>query len=98
LATEVGGPRHFAGSPDLDFDRDAVALVGAGAMDALAQLATFERLTAAGNVSHQFLNFVLAMGVAGGQPAAEARAVYSRFATSPFFEWPVGAPSGPVAP
>lgn len=87
LATEVGGPRHFAGSPDLDFDRDAVQMVGSGARDQLQRLATFDRLKQAGNVSHQFLNFVVAMGVAAGRPADVAEARFSRFATSPFFEW-----------
>jgi hypothetical protein len=87
LATEVGGPRHFQGSPDLDFDAEAVAMVRDGRLGELTKLAGFERLRAAGNVSHQFLNFVAAMGVVGGRPASRAIAVYSRFATSPFFEW-----------
>lgn len=87
LATEVGGPRHFQGSPDLDFDAEAVAMVRDGKLSELDRLASFERLRAAGNVSHQFLNFVAAMGVVDGRPATHATAVYSRFATSPFFEW-----------
>jgi aromatic ring-opening dioxygenase catalytic subunit (LigB family) len=87
LATEVGGPQHFQGSPDLDFDAEAVELVRSGSLGALAKLATFERLREAGNVSHQFLNFVAAMGVVDGNPATHAEARYSRFATSPFFEW-----------
>jgi protocatechuate 4,5-dioxygenase, beta chain len=87
LATEVGGPRHFQGSPDLEFDADAVAMVRDGRLGELAKLAGFERLREAGNVSHQFLNFVAAMGVVGGRPATHAKAMYSRFATSPFFEW-----------
>jgi protocatechuate 4,5-dioxygenase beta chain len=92
LATEVGGPRHFRGSPDPEFDTEAVALVAAGVRDGAIKngamkLASFERLTAAGNVSHQFLNFVAAMGVAGGRPASRAAGLRSRFATSPFFEW-----------
>ena len=87
LATEVGGPRHFRGSPDPAFDDAAVELVGAGVRDQVLKLASFERLTAAGNVSHQFMNFVTAMGVAGGRPATSASGLRSRFATSPFFEW-----------
>jgi aromatic ring-opening dioxygenase catalytic subunit (LigB family) len=87
LATEVGGPRHFRGSPDSSFDEAAVATVAAGYTDDLVKLASFERLAAAGNVSHQFLNFVAAMGVAGGRPATRATGLRSRFATSPFFEW-----------
>jgi len=87
LATEVGGPRHFRGSPDPAFDDAAVATVAAGYTGDLVKLASFERLAAAGNVSHQFLNFVAAMGVAGGRPATRAAGLRSRFATSPFFEW-----------
>ena len=87
LATEVGGPRHFAGSPDLDWDHLAVAALGDGARDAVSRLATFDRLTEAGNVTHQFLNFLVTMGVAGGEPASVAKGLVSRFATSPFFEW-----------
>ena len=87
LATEVGGPRHFQGSPDLQFDADAVEMVRAGKLGELGRLASFERLREAGNVSHQFLNFVAAMGAVGGRPATHAVAKYSRFATSPFFEW-----------
>jgi protocatechuate 4,5-dioxygenase beta chain len=87
LATEVGGPRHFRGSPDPEFDEAAVAMVGAGYSDELVRLASFARLAAAGNVSHQFLNFVAAMGAAGGRPATSSKGLRSRFATSPFFEW-----------
>lgn len=87
LATEIGGPRHFAGSPDREFDVAAVAMVRAGAVDQLGDLASFERLLAAGNVTHQFLNFVVAMGAAGARPATVAEAGFSRFATSPFFAW-----------
>jgi protocatechuate 4,5-dioxygenase beta chain len=87
LATEVGGPKHFRGSPDLDFEAEAVDMVRNGRLGDLDKLATFDRLRDAGNVSHQFLNFVAAMGVVGGRPATHAKAMYSRFATSPFFEW-----------
>ncbi len=87
LATEVGGPRQFSGSPDPDFDLAAVQMVREGAVSQLETLASYERLLAAGNVTHQFLNFVVAMGVTQGRPASHAEARVSRFATSPFFEW-----------
>ncbi|QKG24259.1 extradiol ring-cleavage dioxygenase [Actinomadura verrucosospora] len=89
LATEVGGPKHFAGSPDRDFDAWAVELLRKGAVEEAVRSLTFDRLLAAGNVSHQFLNFLVTMGVAGGAPALHADGAVSRFATSPFFEWAV---------
>ncbi|MBB5078162.1 DODA-type extradiol aromatic ring-opening family dioxygenase [Nonomuraea endophytica] len=87
LATEVGGPRHFAGSPSRAFDERAVEWVASGDVDGALGELTYKRLTEAGNVSHQFLNFLVAMGVAGGKPALSAEGAVSRFATSPFFEW-----------
>jgi catalytic LigB subunit of aromatic ring-opening dioxygenase len=87
LATEVGGPRQFRGSPDHGFDGDAVGAVRDGRIAELLRLSAHDRLLAAGNVTHQFLNFVTAVGVAGGGPASYADAFASRFATSPFFEW-----------
>lgn len=85
LATEVGGPKHFAGSPSPEFDKHAVELMRLGKID---DSLTFENLLAAGNVTHQFLNFLVPMGVAGGAPATYAVGARSRFACSPFFEWP----------
>ncbi|HEY1487783.1 MAG TPA: extradiol ring-cleavage dioxygenase [Micromonosporaceae bacterium] len=87
LATEVGGPRQFRGSPDHAFDGDAVSAVRDGRIPELLRLSAHDRLLAAGNVTHQFLNFVTAVGVAGGGPATYAESVITRFATSPFFEW-----------
>ncbi|NUR92983.1 MAG: extradiol ring-cleavage dioxygenase [Nonomuraea sp.] len=87
LATEVGGPRHFAGSPDPGFDEAAVEWMAAGDVDGALKALSYDRLVEAGNVTHQFLNFMVAMGVAGGAPALHAEGARSRFATSPFFEW-----------
>ncbi|MFI6815001.1 extradiol ring-cleavage dioxygenase [Nonomuraea sp. NPDC050328] len=87
LATEVGGPRHFAGSPDPGFDERAVTWLAEGRVDEALAALTYDRLREAGNVSHQFLNFLVAMGVADGRPAVHAEGARSRFATSPFFEW-----------
>ncbi|GII90513.1 extradiol ring-cleavage dioxygenase [Sinosporangium siamense] len=88
LATEVGGPRHFNGSPDHEFDEAAVGWMRDGEVDKAIGTLTYDRLRAAGNVSHQFLNFMVTMGIADGAPAISAEGVKSRFATSPFFEWP----------
>jgi hypothetical protein len=46
-----------------------------------------ERLTAAGNESYQFLNFITCLAVAGARPATIAGAVSTRFGNLPFFAW-----------
>ncbi|MGH3588959.1 MAG: extradiol ring-cleavage dioxygenase, partial [Pseudonocardia sp.] len=87
LATEVGGPRQFRGSSDAEFDEDAIRWLGEGRVEEMFRELTLERMLAAGNVTPQFLNFVVAMGVAEGAPAVRASGLRSRFATSPFVEW-----------
>ncbi|WP_283133349.1 extradiol ring-cleavage dioxygenase [Rhizohabitans arisaemae] len=87
LATEVGGPRHFAGSPDRAFDEEAVGWMRDGDVEKAIASLTYDRMRDAGNVTHQFLNFLVTMGVAEGAPASYADGAHSRFATSPFFEW-----------
>lgn len=88
LATEIGGPRQFlgGGSPDQEFDDEAVAWMAAGDIDAAVAGCTFERIAAAGNVTGQFLNFLVALAAAGG-PAEFAEGTESRFANGPFFWW-----------
>lgn len=88
LATEIGGPRQFlgGGSPDREFDDDAVRWMSEGDLEAAVAGCSFERLAAAGNVTGQFLNFVAALAAAG-RPASFAEATPSRFANGPFFWW-----------
>jgi aromatic ring-opening dioxygenase catalytic subunit (LigB family) len=92
LATEVGGPRQFRGSPDPAFDTEAMTWLGDGKVEEIFTRLTLERMLRAGNVTPQFLNFVVAMGAAGGAPAVSAVGLVSRFASSPFVEWQVGGP------
>jgi aromatic ring-opening dioxygenase catalytic subunit (LigB family) len=88
LATEIGGPRQFlgGGSPDQDFDDDAVRWMEEGDLGGAIAGCTFERLAAAGNVTGQFLNFITALAAADG-PASFAEGTPSRFANGPFFWW-----------
>lgn len=88
LATEIGGPRQFlgGGSPDQEFDERAVAWMADGDLDAAVAGCTFESLSAAGNVTGQFLNFIAALAAAD-RPAAFAEGTPSRFANGPFFRW-----------
>lgn len=91
LATDIGGPRQFlgGGSPDQAFDDDAVAWMAAGGVEEAVAGCTFERLTGSGNVTLQFLNFLVALGAADA-PASTAEAVASRYANGPFFRWEMG--------
>ena len=88
LATEIGGPRQFlgGGSPDQTFDDDAVRWMSEGDLDAAISGCSFERLAAAGNVTGQFLNLIVALAAAG-RPASFAEGTPSRFANGPFFRW-----------
>ena len=90
LATEIGGPRQFlgGGSPDQEFDDDAVGWMENGDIAAAIAGCTFERLAAAGNVTGQFLNFITALAAADA-PASFAEGTPSRFANGPFFWWDV---------
>ena len=86
VSLEIGGPRMFGGRVTPEFDEHVTTLIHQGRVDELLETATFERLLAVGNVSHQFLNFLVTLGVAGGDPATEAEILVSRF-TSPFYRW-----------
>jgi aromatic ring-opening dioxygenase catalytic subunit (LigB family) len=90
LATEIGGPKQFlgGGSPDQEFDDEAVSWMVNGDLEGAVAGCSFERLAGAGNVTGQFLNFVAALAAAGG-PASFAEATPSRFANGPFFWWDV---------
>lgn len=87
LSTEVGGPRLRAGlsadRPDPAFDKAAMAMFAAGDTEGMLQLATAERMAAAGNVTSAFLNFVMLMGFAGDRPADQAEEIIG----SPFLTW-----------
>lgn len=87
LSVEVGGPRQFSGAPDTAFDATVTRMIAAGDIDALLDEATPERMTRAGNVTHQFMNFLVALGAAGGAPAVRAEQITSRFTASPFYAW-----------
>ena len=86
-ATEVGGPRQFSGSPGPEFDEATTRLLAAGDAPGLVDYCTDETLVAAGNLTHQFLNFVTALGIAGCRPADSLKVLPTPFSSSPFFEW-----------
>lgn len=87
MATDVGGPRTFNGSPDPAFDAEAVAWMRDGDLEGAITGCRFDRIMAAGNVTYQYVNIVAALAAMQGRPAELAEATTSRFASSPFFLW-----------
>lgn len=90
MATDVGGPRQFDGSPDPEFDAQAVEWMRDGDLEAAIAGCSYERIMAAGNVTYQYVNILAALA-AMGRPADVAEATRSRFASSPFFLWSAAA-------
>lgn len=89
LATDIGGPKQFLGgeSPDEEFDAEAVRWMAEGDLEGAVAGSSFERVMAAGNVTYQFLNIIVALAAMEGRPADFAEATPSRFAAGPFFMW-----------
>ena len=87
MATDVGGPKQFAGSPDPAFDTEAVGWMRDGDLEAAIHGCRYDRIMAAGNVTYQYVNVITALAAMGGRPADLADATESRFASSPFFLW-----------
>jgi protocatechuate 4,5-dioxygenase beta chain len=67
FSLELGGPKQFGPTTaDPAFDEEAIRWIREGDVQAALAGCSFERLTAAGNVSQAFLTLLLAMGVARG--------------------------------
>jgi protocatechuate 4,5-dioxygenase, beta chain len=67
FSLELGGPKQFGSTTaDPAFDEAAIGWIRDGDVEGALAGASFDRLTAAGNVSQAFLTLVLAMGVARG--------------------------------
>lgn len=88
LSLDVGGPLQFDPHPmDGDFDARAVGWIARGDVQGAIRDCTFEKLTASGNVTAGYLNFLLAMGLANGSPASYAEGMKRAGSTQPFFAW-----------
>lgn len=89
MATDIGGPKQFLGhgSPDPDFDAEAVGWMRDGDLEAAIHGCRYERIMAAGNVTYQYVNIITALAAMQSRPADLAEATESRFASSPFFLW-----------
>jgi protocatechuate 4,5-dioxygenase, beta chain len=67
FSLELGGPKQFGPTTaDPEFDQAAIGWLREADVSAALAGCTFERLTAAGNVSQAFLTMLLAMGAANG--------------------------------
>ena len=88
LSLDVGGPLQFEPKPmDEEFDDQAVGWISRGDIDTAIRECTFDRMTGAGNVTHAFVNFLLAMGIARGFRCSYADGMKRKGSTQPFFAW-----------
>ncbi len=88
LSLEVGGPLQFAPhAMDPEFDDAAVAWIANADVAAATRECTYERLLAAGNVSHGFLNYLLLLGAAGDAKPAYAEGLKRSGSTQAYFAW-----------
>lgn len=88
LSFELGGPRQFSGaSLDPEFDELVLECFRHADVERLVEVATYERMLAAGNLTFQFLNFITCLSASGEAPAAIVEAIPSRFGDEPFMAW-----------
>jgi len=88
LSLEVGGPLQFEPRPmNEEFDDKAVGWISSGDINTAIRECTFDRMTGAGNVTHAFLNYLLAMGVAEKMRCTYAEGLKRKGSTQSFFAW-----------
>jgi protocatechuate 4,5-dioxygenase beta chain len=88
LSLEVGGPLQFSPHAfDEAFDSQAVDWIARGDAESAIHACTFEYLTAAGNVTHAYLNYILGMGLMDGARVTHAEALKRAGPSQPFFAW-----------
>lgn len=88
LSLDVGGPLQFGPQPmDDQFDDQAVGWISRGDIQNAIRECTFDRLTRAGNVTHGFLNFLIAAGLADGMRCTYAEGLKRKGSAQPFFFW-----------
>jgi len=88
LSFELGGPRQFSGvSLDPEFDELVLDCLKEGDGGRLIEVATYERMLTAGNLTFQFLNFITCLAASGEAAASIVEAIPSRFGNEPFIAW-----------
>lgn len=88
LSLEVGGPKQFERKVlDGVFDERAVQWVAEGDIEGAAAACEYRALQGSGNMTHGFLNFLLAAGASEGLPNSHAEGLDAGFPSIPFFSW-----------
>jgi protocatechuate 4,5-dioxygenase beta chain len=72
---------------DPAFDRRAVDWLARGDLDEACANTSFDQLKQSGNMTHGFLNFLLAAGLANGQRPVHAEGLEVGFPAVPMFAW-----------
>jgi protocatechuate 4,5-dioxygenase beta chain len=87
MANSVGGPGmlRIRADPEQEFDLRMKALLAEGDAPAVIREASWERMLAAGNGTAGFLDFVLALGVAGGARPSYVDLNATRITAASFF-------------
>jgi protocatechuate 4,5-dioxygenase beta chain len=88
LSLEVGGPRqHEPRLVDPEFDARAVEWMRSGDVEGACDYSTYENLKRAGNMTHGFYLFIMALGLAKGLRHTHAEGLDVGFTGLPFFSW-----------
>ncbi|MBV9121451.1 MAG: extradiol ring-cleavage dioxygenase [Chloroflexi bacterium] len=89
LSLEVGGPKQNQNdAPDLEWDARAASWIAeANIEEALAQCADLHKMLNHGNLAHGFLNYLLALGLAGDRKPSYAKVLPTWRGQSPYFVW-----------
>jgi len=88
LSLEIGGPKQMEPRlVDPAFDRRAVGWLARGDLDEACANTSFDQLKQSGNMTHGFLNFLLAAGLANGQRPVHAEGLEVGFPAVPMFAW-----------
>src|SRR6516225_4956287 len=89
LSLELGGPRQFGPhGPDPEFDRKAVEWIATADLKSSLAEVSLDSLWEPGNATHGFMDFMLMMGVAGENVAADYADSLDLFHTmEAYFTW-----------
>ncbi|HXG35348.1 MAG TPA: hypothetical protein VNL15_00090 [Dehalococcoidia bacterium] len=87
LGIELGGPKVMNGPLDAEWELHVTDLIRQGEVETLIRESTPERFMSIGNYTFGFVDYLVAMGLAGGRPAVHAEPVFSCFQTQAFISW-----------